>query len=231
VSRRTENGAYETTRSVKHVKTPQGAIKRISASLLIDNEVQWQGKGKAMKRVLVPPTPEKLKAIHDIVAGVLGIVPDRGDQLVIESLPFEQTVAADQPPESAAPPASAPATPINALLKDKRVLIGAGVGAFLLVGAVVFLLFRGKKKKSVTVEATTAGALEAGHPSASALSSAVASNALPGSASRSDESLSPELPPLNKKVEVLREHIKDQVRKDPIMLANVLRNWLEEEAK
>ncbi len=100
MSRRTENVAFETSRTVKHVKIPQGAVKRLSASLLIDQDVQWQGKGNQMHRVLVPPSPEKIKAIHDIVAGVLGIVPDRGDQLVIESLPFEQTLTSEPPPAS-----------------------------------------------------------------------------------------------------------------------------------
>src|SRR5581483_3493186 len=125
VSRRTENTAYETTRTVRHVKTPQGAIKRISASVLVDQEVQWIGKGKQRHPVLVALSPERLKAIHDLVAGALGLVPDRGDQLVIESLPFEQTLANEFREDGLAnTPASS--TPKPLLWTDRRVLIGAG---------------------------------------------------------------------------------------------------------
>jgi flagellar biosynthesis/type III secretory pathway M-ring protein FliF/YscJ len=40
------------------------------------------------------------------------------------------------------------------------------------------------------------------------------------------------LPPVTtKKVEVLRQHLKDNVKADPALAANVLRGWLEEDAK
>ncbi|MGH8164260.1 MAG: flagellar basal-body MS-ring/collar protein FliF, partial [Rhodanobacteraceae bacterium] len=63
-SRRTESVTYDTSRTVKHMKIPEGTIKRISAALLLDQDVQWQGTGKQRKRVLVPPPPAELKAIH-----------------------------------------------------------------------------------------------------------------------------------------------------------------------
>src|SRR4051812_15549788 len=93
-SRRTESTSFETSKTVRHLKVPQGAVKRISASLLLDQDVHWEGKGKDKRQVLVAPSPERLKAINDIVSGVLGLQSERGDRLVIESLPFEQTVLA-----------------------------------------------------------------------------------------------------------------------------------------
>ena len=52
--------------------------------------------------MLVPPSPEKLKIIKDLVAGITGFNAERGDQLVIETLPFETTLLLEPP---AAPPA------------------------------------------------------------------------------------------------------------------------------
>ena len=58
---------------MKRTILPQGAIKRLSVSVLIDHEVHWEGTGAKAKRVLVPPSPERLKVIHDLVAAAAGL--------------------------------------------------------------------------------------------------------------------------------------------------------------
>src|SRR5215831_12900845 len=60
-TRRTENVIYQTSRTTRHIKLPQGAVKRISISILLDHDIQWEGKGAGARRVLVPPSPERLK--------------------------------------------------------------------------------------------------------------------------------------------------------------------------
>ena len=104
-SRRSENVAYDTTRTVRHVKVPQGTVKRISASIVVADVGQWQGSGKARKRVLVPIPADRMNALRELVSGALGLVKDR-DQLVLESLPFEQAMPERGMNEIAAPPAS-----------------------------------------------------------------------------------------------------------------------------
>jgi flagellar M-ring protein FliF len=160
MSRRTESMAFETSRSVRQVKMPRGSIKRVSVAVLLDQDFVWQGQGKQRKHVLTAPPPERIKAIHDIVVGVLGIQADRGDQVVIESLPFEQTLALEDVGNetSAKGDKSTPLTPLAKLLADRRVQIGAGVTILLLLIAVVFLM-KGKKKK---------GSVEMGHPALAA---------------------------------------------------------------
>ena len=51
-SRKTENVNYQTSRTVKRTVLPQGAIKRLSVSVLIDQEVHFEGTGAQAKRVL-----------------------------------------------------------------------------------------------------------------------------------------------------------------------------------
>ena len=80
----------------------------MSLAVLVDQEVTWEKDKNAFKRVLVPPTPEKLKVIRDLVAGITGFSAERGDQLVIETLPFETTLLLEPP---AAPNAAAPGKP------------------------------------------------------------------------------------------------------------------------
>lgn len=95
--RRTENIAYQSSHLIKRTKLPQGTIKHVSVSVLVDQSVRWEGQGTQMKRVLVPPSPEQLKTIRDLVAGVAAISPERGDRLIVETLPFESTLTAEPP--------------------------------------------------------------------------------------------------------------------------------------
>ena len=97
VSRRTENVTYQTSRVVRHTKIPQGVIKRMSLAVLVDQAVTWEGDGAARHRVLVPPAPETLKTIKDLVAGITGFNAERGDQLIVETLPFETSLNSEPP--------------------------------------------------------------------------------------------------------------------------------------
>ncbi|HWZ33783.1 MAG TPA: flagellar basal-body MS-ring/collar protein FliF, partial [Bryobacteraceae bacterium] len=58
-ARHTENITYQTSRTVKHLKLPQGALKRLSIAVLVDHEVKWQGQGAQQKRIVTPPSPDK----------------------------------------------------------------------------------------------------------------------------------------------------------------------------
>jgi flagellar M-ring protein FliF len=224
-SRRTENVAFETSRVVKNINIPQGIVKRISASLLIDQEVKWEKKGKQMQRVLVPPAPEKLKAIHDVVAGVLGLVPDRGDQLVIETLPFEQTLESEPPSADAGKPTAAPKTGVDSLLMDRRVQMGSGALVLVLILAVLFLAM--KKPKAVKV--STPAAIAASQPDTAAVLEAAKRHEQEQLAAIEAQSYKLPLPQPTKKVEVLKTHLKDVVKKDPALTAGILRGWLEED--
>jgi flagellar motor switch protein FliG len=118
-------------RSVRHVQEPEGTVKRMSVSLLLDSVVRYEGTGAKAKRIVEAPSADKLKAIHNLVAGVIGLSPERGDQLVVETLPFESTLNPEQLRLSN--PAPLPA-------------LGLGAGAALLL-APLFILWRVVRKK------------------------------------------------------------------------------------
>jgi flagellar M-ring protein FliF len=143
----------------RHVKLPQGTIKRLSIAVLVDQAVQWQGKPPQQQRVLVPPTPEKLKTIHDLVATAVGFTAARGDQLTVETLPFDSTLNAAPPvPDLPAPPKGKkpPATLLEQLKENPLLMWGAiGAGAVILL-LLVLVLFRGKGVKNVRVAETPA---------------------------------------------------------------------------
>ena len=242
VARRSENVSYETSRSVRHMKLPQGSIRRISASLLLDQDVRWQGK----TMVLVPPAQEKLKAIHDLVAGALGLSTDRGDQLVIESLPFEQTLTAE-PPVPQQPIAVPQKKWTDILTGDKRVLTGIGVTVLMVVLIAMLLLRRRSAGHRVEVGGQPALAA-AGYVATAAETAAERQQMTKDAELNMAQQLKDQqeqkqkfmaemaeklkLPPVTtKKVEVLRQHLKDTVKTDPALAASILRGWLEEDAR
>jgi len=223
MSRRTENVTYQTTRTVRQVKTPRGAIKRISASLLLDQDFRWDGKGPKARRVDVPPTPEKLKAIHDIVAGVLGLDPARGDQLVIESLPFEQTREMDEPAVTLPKPSTTPVSGINEFIRNRPAVLG-GAALLLVVGAFLAMRFRAKSRSKHSVQ--QAAALEKGQ-SRPGLESGKAADTLKVAGDETKQKLP--LPAVPNKVDTLRQQLRETVNRDPALAASVIRGWLEEE--
>jgi flagellar M-ring protein FliF len=247
-TRTTENISYQSSRSVKKTHLPAGVLRKMSLSVLVDQEVTWERDKNAFKRVLVPPTPEKLKVIRDLVAGITGFSAERGDQLVIETLPFETTLLLEPP---ALPNALAPGkqgTPIAGLpiplkLDKKTLMIGGGAVAGLLVLAIGAFLFRRKRRKNRVPPAPTSPATlpSSGAPNATtalAATSQVESQIESQLAER--DALQAKMdaqalnslklaPVITKKAEVFAKHLREKITKEPEISAQILRSWIREE--
>jgi flagellar M-ring protein FliF len=230
VARRTENITYQTSRTVRTTRIPQGVVRRMSLAVLVDHTAQWEGS----KKLLVPPTPETMKTIRDLVAGVTGFNEQRGDQLIVESLPFESTVNA-QPPPAAGPLKSKPAVkqpPIVEFYNKYRDLtLPAALGLGLLIGLAALLFLSGRKPKLArgSVESPPQSELPAG-------SYAPGTPGLPvaeGAAARLD--LSPKAQQLaagppnpEAQHDHLADHVRGVVKRAPAATANVLRAWMQD---
>jgi flagellar M-ring protein FliF len=83
--RRSENTTFQTSRVIRHTKFPHGQVKRLSVSVLLDHTVKMDGT----KRTVEGPAPERLRAIKDLVSAAVGFQQERGDQIIVEALPFE----------------------------------------------------------------------------------------------------------------------------------------------
>jgi flagellar M-ring protein FliF len=242
VSHHTENITYQTSRSVRHTVMPIGVVKKISVSILVDQDVRWQGVGAKAKRTINPPSPEKLKTIKDLIAGVVGVTPDRGDQILVETLPFEATLNSEPPPPPvpSLPPAKYPSWLTPYMNDPKMLTIGAAgaLGLVLVSGVLLFMLFRRKKPGKASAEALTA---VAGRGASAALPNvAGAAEALQAQMreklanqealqAQADEAAltSLKLPAVTtKKSEVLVKHLRESVTKDTPGSANILRSWL-----
>lgn len=249
VTRSTENITYQSSRTVKKTRLPAGSIRRLSLAVLVDQDLTWQKNGNGFQRVLVPPPPEKLKVIRDLVAGVTGINEQRGDQLVIETLPFENTLLIEPP----APPTTAPAPggkpPVSfgagpvKLDRKQLIMVGAGAGV-LVLGAMAFLLLR-RRHKTGKGAPSAPGAIAAG----GAQSGTAALEAGESGASvekRIEDQLAERealqkhmdqqalatlnlAPVITKKAEVFAKHLREKIASGPDVSVQILKSWIREE--
>lgn len=231
--RRTENTSFQTSRLVRHTKLGQGAVKKLSLSILVDHSLRYdQGKP-----VVEAPSADKLKVIKDLVTAAVGIDAMRGDILVVEAFPFESTLAAQ--PLNTDPPKAAPAAPTGIVLPEwlqkmvgqfnPMVLAGAGAGILLALLGGGFFLWKKRKKKKASV-ATVEGDKQLGSPALDAekeMEARLAEQVAAQQRLEADAILSLKIPTVStKKTDVLSKHIASEVKKDPVAMAHVVRNWL-----
>ena len=251
-SRRTENVSYESSHLVRKTRLPDGGVKRLSVSVLISQQVRWEGKGNAKKPVPVPVAPETLKAVHDLVAAVTGFTQERGDQITVESLPFEATLE-EMPPDAVTNPATGKPKPLTwkERLKDPMMLIavGSGAGFILMIGVVAMLLLKKGKKGAVADTKSADGKLVSKSELEKAVKEAKASRRVVEAASsveqqmqtaiegRKEEQRNADMAALaalkmptvtTKKTEILTREIRENTKKDPNVSANILQTWLHE---
>jgi flagellar M-ring protein FliF len=232
-ARHTESISYQTSRLVKHTRLPQGSVKKLSLSILVDHTLRWDGQ----KRIVEPPSAEKLKVIHDLVAATTGLDPARGDQLVVNSFPFESTLTAEPVAVTTAEPVMVTALPpwLQKLMAQKNFKIIAGVGAGALLALLAgFLMVIGKMRKTKRVAAELA--VEAIEAAKAKPNMADAQKSLEERmAGISDEQTRKDaeamkmlkLPEVTtKKTEIIKKHIAAEAKKDPTAMAQVVRTWL-----
>jgi flagellar M-ring protein FliF len=229
VSRRTENVTYQSSRVVKRTRRPQGVVNRISVALLVDQDVAWEGEPPAVRRVLAPPSPEKLKAVRDLVAGVVGFVAERGDQIVVESLPFEATLRA-APPPAEAPPAPTAAPPTVPWPPEPKLLVMGGAAAAILLALLAAAWMLGRRRKKKAAPPSLPGALPPGDPDA-AFEERIEHQLADQDATRQrleEEVLKSLKAPETgtKKTEALAKHLRESIAKDANPSVMVLRGWL-----
>jgi flagellar M-ring protein FliF len=231
LSRRTENIQFESSRVVRHVKLAQGTIKRMSISILVAHEVHMEGTGKKARRVVTPPPPETLKAIHELVAAVTGFSTERGDQLVIESLPFD--ASRDIDPGMGAPAPAPVDTRVPSSLRpffpsfDLLLTVAAALAGLLVLAiGISFLLLKSKTKKKAALSKTL---------TAEELRSQIEAEFANKKALQDAHQIQQEHEMLNtmnvqvnttKKAEVLVRHLRENIAKDSQATSNVLRSWL-----
>jgi flagellar M-ring protein FliF len=232
-SRKTENVNYQTSHTVKRLVLPQGEIKRLSVSVLLDYDVADDGG----KRVLNPPNPDRVKVIHDVVAAAAGLNTERGDQLIVESLPFESTLNFEPPVTDGQPtapgkrPAAGKQKAIEQVKQDPKLLIGvAGLVVLVLTGG-VFAIYKMKSARKKVPEIRTQAQLPyPSEPAAGRAASAPEISQPAATTSQDSVEMSTQFAALGAAhLEALTTQARAVTMNNAEVCAGVLRGWLKEE--
>jgi flagellar M-ring protein FliF len=244
ISRKMENITYQASRVVRRVSLPRGTVTRISLSVLVAQTVRWQGVGAKARRIVEPLSPERLQAIKDLVTATAGLSKDRGDQLTVESQPFEAALHMEPPQEPAPLPGPPAPSPFMKWLEPYLVRIpmpvrigAAAAGVLMLLAPAVWLVLRRRKKrKAAGVDAAPAeiAGESAGQEIAPGASYEDQFAAQQAERKRLEvEALNAlQLAPIESaRGEVLTKHLRSMAQNDPKATAQILRGWINEKAR
>ena len=129
--RSSEMVTYEVGRTTSRIMEPRGQVQKLSVAVLVD--------GTYHQDKYLPRTKEEIEVIKGMVKRAAGFDADRGDEIEVANVPFKI------PPDKTAQPITAPnmtdmiQTPIG---------IAAAAGVALILGTLIFLLVRGRSKRT-----------------------------------------------------------------------------------
>lgn len=91
-SKNDETLNYEVSRSTARTIEPVGTLSKVSVAILVDGKYEDGAPakdGKQGKPKYVPRSPDELQKIEALVKGAVGFNIERGDQISIQNIPFQ----------------------------------------------------------------------------------------------------------------------------------------------
>jgi flagellar M-ring protein FliF len=209
-SSKSESGTYAVNRLVRHTLIPSGRVKRITAALLVDDEVEQRkenGKSTESRR---KRTPEELKQIEELARASLGLDTSRGDTISVQNLAFESL-----PVETPVPPSVRDRIQ-TVVLRWSSLLRYLGI---LLLFVIVYALFLRPVKRQV-LALLRDGSLKP----AARLQSANAA----GQIATSGPEASLEADARATELSRLKRQLTDKAKAEPASTSRLLQSWLRE---
>ena len=222
---RSESKTFAVSKTVRHILVPPGGIKRISASVLIDDAVEVEVKEGDVGNVETrrKRTPEEMEQFRELAMVAIGFDAERGDRLAVENLSFQSLL-----PETFTPP-----TGIEQLLLILERWIGVlrYVALAALFGLVYLLLLRRIKKQVLTTFRQLPGRVGGYGKAPPALAPGTAEKgALPEQdALEMEASLQRELTETSSEVKravMLKRHLVEKVKREPVGASRLIHNWM-----
>ncbi len=126
-----ETTNYELGRVTTHRLQPRGELQRLSVAVVVDDDHPVTNEGGKAVRHAKPRSAADIQKVHDLVAASVGLDAERGDQLTVENIAFEESPIEDLPPAVSKWQQYAPQA-----LELGRVLGIVTLGMFVLLGVV-----------------------------------------------------------------------------------------------
>ncbi len=206
-SSKSDSSTFAISKNTRHVLNPAGRVRRITASVLVDDAIdnkQENGKSSAVRR---KRTPEEMAAIEKLARAAIGVDDQRGDLLAVENLSF-QTAPVEKP--------SAPGK-----LERYRLLIQPWVGALRYVGiTLLFLLVYALVLNPVKKHAIAAFQQIPEH---------LAQQPLAAGAASANVLASLDLPRGSeeaKRAGALKKELADKIKAEPAAASRLVQSWI-----
>jgi flagellar M-ring protein FliF len=213
-----ESRTFAVSKTVHHTLEPAGQIKYLAAAVLIDDAMEEKtvnGKPQETRR---KRTPEEMKQLEDLVRAAIGFNTQRGDQLSIQNVSFQE-------PPVEVPPAPTPVQRTLRLLEPWMGLLRY-VGLGILFAVIYLLVLRPVKNQ---VLATLRALPEKSHQAALPAASGTQTAGQFLSVAEMEGELQKELSETNSEVMravVLKRHLVEKVKKEPENATRLIQGWV-----
>ena len=217
-----ETTNYEVSKLTRHSLQPRGDITKLSVAVLLDDDHAVAAQSGDQQQPPPQPaaakarTPEEIQKIHGLVAAAVGFDADRGDQLTVENIAFEET-----PIETVAAPGIWQRYGPQ-VMEAVRVIGIVALGALALFGV---------------IRPMVKGSLAAGTPGTAIAKSGAVAVAKPGvGGARTVQDLEAEMDAQlsvagPQRMPVLTKRMAALTQREPENAAHLLRTWLAEDER
>ncbi len=205
-SSKSDSSTFAVSKNTRHVLNPAGRVRRITASVLVDDAVdtkQENGKPSSVRR---KRTPEEMTAIEKLARAAIGVDDQRGDLLAVENLSFQSV------------PVESPAAPGK--LDKLRLLFLPWMGALRYVGitllflAVYALVLRPVKKQAIAAFKQIPAHLAKPAAAGAAALNPLANIALPRGSEEAN------------RAGALKKEIGEKIKAEPAAASRLVQTWI-----
>ncbi len=89
-SKSDETMNYEISRSTSRIVEPVGALSKVSVAVMVDGKYDSAGKSGSAKAKYSPRSTDELQKIESLVKSAVGFNSERGDQITVANIPFQE---------------------------------------------------------------------------------------------------------------------------------------------
>jgi flagellar M-ring protein FliF len=207
-SSKTESATYGVNKTTRHVISPAGGIRRLTAAVLVDDVVdRKQDKGKWVE-TRHKRSPDDLKFISELAQAAIGFNSARGDVISVQNLSFDHGPPLVEPPPTMVDKVRRGLNDYSAVFRYAGLVV-----LFLLVYTLMLRPIQQRALAALPPSEAPAAALAAGAaapPEVEPDAEALAAMAL--------------------RTQVLKKQLADFVKAEPESSTNAIRVWLREEA-
>jgi len=213
-SSKTDSTTFAVSKNVRHVMEPAGRVRRLTASVLVDDAVETKQENGKTTTARRKRSKEEMTAIEKLARAAIGVDDKRGDLLAVENLSFQTT------------PVEAPAAP------DKwdrwRRLLQQWSGALRYVGiTLLFLVVYALILRPVKKQALDAFKQIPAQLARPAKGLAVG----PGGESPVDGLELPASSEGAKRAAQLKKQLSDKIKAEPVESSRLVQGWVREQGK